>query len=84
MAHKKGTGTTRNGRDSVGQRLGVKRFGGQFVHAGEVIVRQNGTKIRAGVNVGCGKDWTLFALADGKVKFSRNKFGKQIVSVVTE
>lgn len=69
MAHKKAGGSTRNGRDSVSKRLGVKRFGGQFVEAGEIIVRQRGTKFRAGDNVGVGKDHTLFALIAGNVRF---------------
>jgi large subunit ribosomal protein L27 len=72
MAHKKGGGSSRNGRDSVSKRLGVKRFGGQFVTAGSIIIRQRGTKFSAGENVGTGRDWTLFALVDGKVKFDRN------------
>jgi large subunit ribosomal protein L27 len=72
MAHKKGGGSSRNGRDSVSKRLGVKRFGGQFVTAGSIIIRQRGTKFSAGNNVGTGRDWTLFALVDGKVKFDRN------------
>ncbi|MCL4179628.1 MAG: 50S ribosomal protein L27 [Verrucomicrobia bacterium] len=71
MAHKKGGGSSRNGRDSVSKRLGVKRFGGQFVTAGSIIIRQRGTKFSAGENVGTGRDWTLFALVDGKVKFDR-------------
>ena len=66
MAHKKGGGSSRNGRDSNAQRLGVKRFGGQVVKAGEVIVRQRGTKIHPGANCGCGKDYTLFALVAGE------------------
>lgn len=69
MAHKKAAGSTRNGRDSESKRLGVKRFGGQAVSAGSIIVRQRGTKFHAGPNVGCGKDHTLFATADGVVKF---------------
>lgn len=69
MAHKKAGGSTRNGRDSQSKRLGVKRFGGQVVTAGSIIVRQRGTKFHAGSNVGCGKDYTLFAKADGVVKF---------------
>jgi large subunit ribosomal protein L27 len=69
MAHKKAGGSTKNGRDSNAKRLGVKRFGGQVVTAGSIIVRQRGTKFHAGVNVGCGKDHTLFAKADGVVKF---------------
>ena len=72
MAHKKGQGSVRNGRDSVSKRLGVKRFGGQFVTAGSILVRQRGTKFIAGQNVGTGRDWTLFALADGKVSFDRD------------
>ena len=71
MAHKKGLGSSRNGRDSRGQRLGTKRFDGQFVKTGEVLVRQCGTHIHPGENVGRGKDDTLFALAAGKVKFTR-------------
>ena len=69
MAHKKAAGSTRNGRDSESKRLGVKRFGGESVSAGSIIVRQRGTKFHAGENVGCGKDYTLFAKADGKVVF---------------
>ena len=69
MAHKKGGGTTRNGRDSESKRLGVKVYGGQVINAGGIIVRQRGTRVHAGENVGVGKDHTLFALKDGKVKF---------------
>ena len=72
MAHKKGQGSVRNGRDSVSKRLGVKRFGGQLVAAGNILVRQRGTKFIAGQNVGTGRDWTLFALVDGKVSFDKN------------
>jgi large subunit ribosomal protein L27 len=71
MAHKKGQGSVRNGRDSVSKRLGVKRYGGQFVTAGSILVRQRGTKFIAGQNVGTGRDWTLFALTDGKVCFDQ-------------
>jgi large subunit ribosomal protein L27 len=71
MAHKKGGGSSRNGRDSVSKRLGVKRFGGQSVTAGSILIRQRGTKFSAGDNVGTGRDWTLFALVDGRVKFDR-------------
>ena len=71
MAHKKGQGSSRNGRDSNGQRRGVKRFGGQLVTAGSIIVRQLGTKFRAGKNVGQGKDFTLFALTEGRVLFDQ-------------
>lgn len=74
MAHKKGQGSTRNGRDSPGQRRGVKVFGGQAVVAGNILVRQVGTRIHPGEHVGCGRDWTLFALIDGTVKYER--FGK--------
>jgi len=76
MAHKKGQGSVRNGRDSVSKRLGVKRFGGQQVTAGSILVRQRGTKFLAGDNVGTGRDWTLFALVDGKVLF--DKEGRRI------
>ncbi|WCJ59837.1 50S ribosomal protein L27 [Fontisphaera persica] len=72
MAHKKGQGSVRNGRDSVSKRLGVKRFGGELVSAGSILVRQRGTKFIAGQNVGIGRDWTLYALVDGRVKFDKN------------
>ena len=72
MAHKKGQGSVRNGRDSVSKRLGVKRYGGEVVAAGNILVRQRGTKFVAGQNVGTGRDWTLFALVDGKVSFDKN------------
>lgn len=81
MAHKKGQGSVRNGRDSVSKRLGVKAYGSEFVTAGSIIVRQRGTKFEAGRNVGTGRDWTLFALVDGKVNFDKN--GKR-VNVVAE
>ena len=71
MAHKKGQGSSRNGRDSQGQRLGIKRFGGQLVKAGNILARQIGTKFHPGNNVGIGKDFTLFAKIDGRVKFER-------------
>ena len=71
MAHKKAGGSTRNGRDSAGKRLGVKRYDGQLVTAGSILVRQRGTTIHPGNNVGCGNDYTLFALVEGKVKFER-------------
>jgi large subunit ribosomal protein L27 len=71
MAHKKGQGSSRNGRDSNGQRRGVKRFGGQFVEAGNILVRQVGTKFHPGSGVGLGKDYTIYALIDGYVKFDR-------------
>ena len=81
MAHKKGTGSTRNGRDSNAQRLGVKRFGGQTVNAGSIIVRQRGTKVHPGENVGRGSDDTLFALIDGVVKFEYKTKSRRKVSV---
>jgi large subunit ribosomal protein L27 len=83
MAHKKAGGSTRNGRDSQSKRLGVKRFGGQVVTAGSIIVRQRGTKIRPGVNVGLGKDHTLFATTDGVVQFeTKGKDQRKIVNIV--
>ena len=82
MAHKKGAGSTKNGRDSTAKRLGVKRFGGQIVRAGNILVRQNGMKFKPGKNVGCGKDFTLFALLDGVVKFdSANSKHKRITII---
>jgi large subunit ribosomal protein L27 len=81
MAHKKAAGSSRNGRDSGGQRRGVKRFGGQHVRAGNIIVRQVGTKFHPGANVGLGKDFTLFALTDGVVAFERQGRLRQKVSV---
>ena len=72
MAHKKGQGSSRNGRDSESKRLGVKKFGGQSVIAGNILVRQRGTKFSPGRNVGLGRDWTLFALTDGRVEFDKN------------
>jgi large subunit ribosomal protein L27 len=81
MAHKKGASSTRNGRDSNAQRLGVKRFGGQFVKAGEIIVRQRGTHFHPGDNVGRGSDDTLFALAAGNVEFGTHR-GRRVVNVV--
>jgi len=79
MAHKKGQGSVRNGRDSVSKRLGVKCYGGEFVTAGSIIVRQRGTKFYAGSNVGTGRDWTLFALVDGKVAFDKDSRRVNIV-----
>jgi large subunit ribosomal protein L27 len=73
MAHKKGQGSSRNGRDSNGQRRGTKRFAGQQVRAGNILVRQVGTRIHPGANVGCGKDFTLFATVDGVVQYGRSK-----------
>jgi len=84
MAHKKAGGSTRNGRDSVSKRLGVKRFGGETVQAGSIIVRQRGTRFHAGENVGCGKDHTLFAKADGEVKFiTRGPKNRKYVQIVS-
>ncbi|MGM0566336.1 MAG: 50S ribosomal protein L27 [Bacteroidota bacterium] len=83
MAHKKGMGSTQNGRDSESKRLGVKIYGGQFAKAGNIIVRQRGTKHNPGLNVAKGKDDTLFALTDGKVEFKRRRGNKSFVSVVT-
>lgn len=81
MAHKKGMSSTRNGRDSHSKRLGVKRFGGQFVRCGNILVRQRGTKFRPGANVGLGNDFTIFSLIDGVVKFITKKDGRKYVSV---
>ncbi len=83
MAHKKAGGSTRNGRDSESKRLGVKRFGGESVRAGNIIIRQRGTRVHPGVNVGCGHDHTLFAKADGKVLFeTKGPKKRKYVSVV--
>ncbi len=83
MAHKKAGGSTRNGRDSNAKRLGVKRFGGQVVKAGNILVRQRGTKFHAGENVGCGKDHTLFAKADGEVRFeTKGPRNRKFISIV--
>ena len=82
FAHKKGVGSTKNGRDSESKRLGAKRADGQFVKAGNILYRQRGTKIHAGENVGCGKDYTLFALTDGVVRFTRKGRDKKQVSIV--
>ena len=82
MAHKKGQGSSRNGRDSRGQRRGVKHFGGEVIKAGNIIVRQLGTVVHPGLNVGVGRDWTLFALIDGVVKFERKGRDKKKVSVL--
>jgi large subunit ribosomal protein L27 len=82
MAHKKGQGASRNGRDSPGQRLGVKRYGGERVRAGSILVRQRGTRFHPGLNVGRGKDDTLFAKIDGVVRFGRGSGNRQHVSVL--
>jgi large subunit ribosomal protein L27 len=81
MAHKKAGGSSRNGRDSAGQRLGVKRFGGESVVAGNIIVRQRGTKFHPGRNVGMGRDHTIFATVDGSVEFHRSSGGRTFISV---
>lgn len=81
MAHKKGGGSSRNGRDSAGQRLGVKKFGGEAVRSGNIIVRQHGTKFHPGANVGMGRDYTIFATIDGYVKFEHISRDKKRISV---
>ncbi len=81
MAHKKGQGSSKNGRDSESKRLGIKRFGGQFVMAGNIIVRQRGTKFHPGDNVGIGKDYTIFATEDGTVSFRTGRNNRKYVSV---
>lgn len=81
MAHKKSGGSSRNGRDSPGQRLGVKRFGGQEVRAGSIIVRQRGTRFHAASNTGLGRDHTIFATADGRVRFHKGLGGRKLISV---
>ena len=82
MAHKKAGGSSRNGRDSAGRRLGIKKFGGESVVAGNILVRQRGTKWQPGRNVGLGKDHTIFALVDGTVSFSRTRNDRSVISVV--
>ncbi|MBN08610.1 MAG: 50S ribosomal protein L27 [Rhodospirillaceae bacterium] len=82
MAHKKAGGSSRNGRDTAGRRLGVKKFGGEAVIAGNIIIRQRGTKYHPGPNVGMGKDHTIFALTEGKVRFEKKGGGKTFVGVV--
>ncbi len=84
MAHKKSGGSSANGRDSIGRRLGLKKSGGQSVIPGNIIVRQRGTQYHPGANVGMGKDHTIFAVAEGKVEFSKKAGGRTVVSVVTE
>jgi large subunit ribosomal protein L27 len=81
MAHKKAGGSSRNGRDSAGRRLGVKVYGGEFATAGNIIIRQRGTKVHPGMNVGMGKDHTLFALVDGDVRFSSSWKGRTMVNI---
>lgn len=82
MAHKKGQGSTQNNRDSAGRRLGVKKFGGESVIAGNIIIRQRGTNVHPGTNVGMGKDHTLYALVEGKVEFQRKDKNRKKVSVI--
>lgn len=82
MAHKKGAGSTKNGRDSNPKRLGVKRFGGEKVQAGDILIRQRGMNFKPGINVGCGKDFTLFALNHGTVKFDYKKRKQKSISVI--
>ncbi|MDT7953079.1 MAG: 50S ribosomal protein L27 [Acetobacteraceae bacterium] len=82
MAHKKAGGSSRNGRDTAGRRLGVKKFGGEAVIAGNIIIRQRGTKVKPGLNIGVGRDHTLWALVDGHVKFERRSEGRVHVSVL--
>jgi large subunit ribosomal protein L27 len=84
MAHKKAGGSSKNGRDSISKRLGVKRYDGQFVKAGNIIIRQRGTKFHPGENVGLGKDYTIFALIDGYVKFERKDKKRKKVSIYPE
>jgi len=82
MAHKKGAGSTKNGRDSNAKRLGVKKFGGETVKAGNILIRQRGMKFKPGVNVGCGKDFTLFALTEGTVKFDYQEGKKKRINII--
>ncbi len=84
MAHKKAGGSSRNGRDSAGRRLGVKKYGDETVIPGNIIVRQRGTKFHPGANVGIGKDHTLFALTEGRVKFATKAKGRNFVSIITD
>ncbi|CUX96838.1 50S ribosomal protein L27 [Candidatus Doolittlea endobia] len=85
MAHKKAGGSTRNGRDSKSKRLGVKRFGGELIKAGSIIVRQRGTRFHPGTNVGCGKDHTLFALTKGKIQFEvKGQKNRKFVSIISD
>ena len=84
MAHKKGQGSVRNGRDSASKRLGVKRYGGEFVTAGSILVRQRGSRFIAGANVGTGRDWTLFALVAGKVSFDKGSRRVNVLPASTE
>ena len=82
MAHKKGQGSTQNNRDSAGRRLGVKKYGGEFVRAGNIVIRQRGTKVHPGKNMGMGKDHTLYALVDGVVTFKKGRLDRSYVSII--
>ena len=82
MAHKKAGGSSRNGRDSIGKRLGVKKFGGEKIRAGNILVRQRGSTYHAGENVGTGKDFTLFATTDGEVKFHKGRNNRKFISII--
>ena len=82
MAHKKGAGSTKNGRDSNSKRLGVKKFGGEQVRAGNILIRQRGMKFKPGLNVGCGKDFTLFALKEGIIKFDSYEGNKKRINII--
>lgn len=84
MAHKKGQGSTSNGRDSKSKRLGIKLYAGQYASAGNIIIRQRGNKVKAGANVGTGKDFTLFALVDGNIEFAIKSGGARFVQVIPE
>ena len=84
MAHKKAGGSSRNGRDSIGKRLGVKRYDGQICRAGNILVRQRGSTFHAGDNVGKGKDYTLFAMVDGRVKFRRKRNNRKYINIIPE
>nr|YP_010195653.1 ribosomal protein L27 [Crassiphycus birdiae]UAD83050.1 ribosomal protein L27 [Crassiphycus birdiae] len=84
MAHKKGSGSTKNGRDSQSQRLGIKKYGGQLVTVGNIIVRQRGSRFKPGLNVKLAKDYTLFALADGEIIFKKNKKNQTTISIITK
>nr|YP_010196682.1 ribosomal protein L27 [Gracilaria cliftonii]UAD84486.1 ribosomal protein L27 [Gracilaria cliftonii] len=83
MAHKKGSGSTKNGRDSHSKRLGIKKYGGELVNIGNIIVRQRGSRFKPGLNVKLAKDYTLFALANGKIVFKKNKKNHTIINIVT-
>ena len=82
MAHKKGAGSTKNGRDSNAKRLGVKKFGGETVRAGNILIRQRGLNFKPGINVGCGKDFTLFALVDGTIQFDHKNGHQKRINVI--